>query len=1021
MWVLAAAAITIGAAADMASAKTEGRIIEQLSTSAELDDDHAAARQLADATHTAGLRPPSTQTAVSPNNFKHRYQHHDVATGRLTYFEYEAKRHAHVFMLDEDERLTRVKCAEQPQARNVGQREGGGGDAAPSATATRLTLTFATKNKETTPNITVGTILVGSEKWSCGRVGLQSKQPIRDRVIAPPVLTVQTESATKAAKALVTIEVYATPVEFHECFETATFEFFHGSPDKLHSSRSERLDSFARAGLDPDDGHDFADATAVIESAMAKAKQEQQQAAQTSMEQEHRRSLQQKQKEDDNAMDTTTTTEVAEDVLAEPSPPFRDSELVVVEVRPTTNATRRDHDSTILPGGGRDAYTELSIFGIDCGTNKDLWLSGNPHTSCYSYDPNDKYRFGFVPGNTYTIGFKRRNQLVPSAKYIFFWEDDTIGDDSCGGIEGRLVSNPLRRSLPDDEDNNSGGGGGGGNKTDEDSSYHLRRRLGQCYKVIVGTCRLASGDTRCANRDFCCQDSSDCSAYSISISSMPDEWIKFTMPDLGDRNRFPNCYDSFSFPEYYLQIRDRNQNHLSADIKFRLLQKKHEVKSISLNAPKNDKIQSDGGALTCKNCGVNGNGAVHVVVKTDQYNPFAESWTAGAVQDMRAKFDVEASSFQVNRKFSMESDWKDIVKLKCLPYLCVDLTIAGVRMKAGVLAQLRYKTSIEMTVAMSVPIKRSLLVDGIFKLHTKNANFLTKDLSNLQWYNGGDSALSCDDEVPATTRSSSSTTTSSSSPPSTSSSFLDSISLDVDVTAKITISALLYAGVYASVSVIGFGADADAYVKFEPRFSAIATMNFKYGSKHKSGCDSSSFLYCSSMCSNADDFDTKLTIRAETEATLAWKFYVKAGFMSLWKQTWGNEKETTKSFPSLSGKVDIAQVCLKFFEDDTNIQTSGDSSGGAASSVSSSSSSTRMLDKPVCVDDRDSGSSSSSSPSSSKKGGDVSKSAGVAISVIIVCGCILFGMYSHFKHRREIKKRREEVGREASDLSQLNG
>ena len=53
------------------------------------------------AQHESGLRPHHSTgaTAEDPLLFRHRYQHHDEASGKLIYYQYEAKRHPNVVML----------------------------------------------------------------------------------------------------------------------------------------------------------------------------------------------------------------------------------------------------------------------------------------------------------------------------------------------------------------------------------------------------------------------------------------------------------------------------------------------------------------------------------------------------------------------------------------------------------------------------------------------------------------------------------------------------------------------------------------------------------------------------------------------------------------------------------------------------------------------------------------------------------------------------------------------------------
>ena len=65
-----------------------------------LDYDDTMANE--DPQHAAGLRPLHHSSAMlDPNFFEHRYQHHDPTTDRLVYYQYRARRHKQVVMLDE--------------------------------------------------------------------------------------------------------------------------------------------------------------------------------------------------------------------------------------------------------------------------------------------------------------------------------------------------------------------------------------------------------------------------------------------------------------------------------------------------------------------------------------------------------------------------------------------------------------------------------------------------------------------------------------------------------------------------------------------------------------------------------------------------------------------------------------------------------------------------------------------------------------------------------------------------------
>ena len=51
--------------------------------------------------HEKGLRPSAKATEQDPLLFRHRYQHHDGASNRLPYYQYETKRHPHVVVIDD--------------------------------------------------------------------------------------------------------------------------------------------------------------------------------------------------------------------------------------------------------------------------------------------------------------------------------------------------------------------------------------------------------------------------------------------------------------------------------------------------------------------------------------------------------------------------------------------------------------------------------------------------------------------------------------------------------------------------------------------------------------------------------------------------------------------------------------------------------------------------------------------------------------------------------------------------------
>lgn len=124
----------------------------------------------------SGMRPHHNagSTTQDPLVFKHRFQHHDPISKRLLYYQYEARRHAHVIMLAD---LDVQSCTAKPTELNG-----------------NLSIVFSLEmpsQKLGTANITQGSIVVG-ENMDC--VLPEDDEPdntiwrkhLRDRVIAEP-------------------------------------------------------------------------------------------------------------------------------------------------------------------------------------------------------------------------------------------------------------------------------------------------------------------------------------------------------------------------------------------------------------------------------------------------------------------------------------------------------------------------------------------------------------------------------------------------------------------------------------------------------------------------------------------------------------------------------------------------------------------------------------------------------------------------------------------------------------------
>ena len=199
-----------------------------------------------DSIHALGLRPHHSrgQSKEDPLLFRHRYQHHDQTTNRLIYYQYEAKRHAHVIILSE---LGVESCIATPY---------------PGGTAVLTMVVPIGDDPNRLRALKEGAIVLGGDINCTGTGGLPPViTELRERVLSDATLNVAQDARNRTA-AEVTLST--TTAGFHECFEYSQMEFFHGCAcmdpwsalTRLTVSRllpaQERRDS---AGVEGREGH----------------------------------------------------------------------------------------------------------------------------------------------------------------------------------------------------------------------------------------------------------------------------------------------------------------------------------------------------------------------------------------------------------------------------------------------------------------------------------------------------------------------------------------------------------------------------------------------------------------------------------------------------------------------------------------------------------------------------------------------------------------------------------------------
>ena len=179
---------------------------------------HAPSLSADDQLHATGLRPHhlSGQSNDDPLLFRHRYQHHDQKTNHLVYYQYEARRHAHVVHLDD---LAVESCS-----------------ATPSGMEGTLLLTLVVRSGDHGHHLRAlkaGAIIIGSETNCTGTGGLPATiTGLRERLLADASLS---KAHGERGQPVAEVTLHTATAGFHECFEYSQLELFLGCAAQSHS------------------------------------------------------------------------------------------------------------------------------------------------------------------------------------------------------------------------------------------------------------------------------------------------------------------------------------------------------------------------------------------------------------------------------------------------------------------------------------------------------------------------------------------------------------------------------------------------------------------------------------------------------------------------------------------------------------------------------------------------------------------------------------------------------------------
>ena len=117
--------------------------------------------------------------------------------------------------------------------------------------------------------------------------------------------------------------------------------------------------------------------------------------------------------------------------------------------------------------------------------------------------------------------------------------------------------------------------------------------------------------------------------------------------------------------------------------------------------------------VTCTECGITGSVDAHILVRVDQYSPFAEAWAYGDLA-VQANIDLEAQAW-----YSYTGSWaKEVLTLSCVYPICHTISFAGMEgLKMGVLFELGVGAAVAFDAAATLHYRKRVRAEGTMGLH----------------------------------------------------------------------------------------------------------------------------------------------------------------------------------------------------------------------------------------------------------------------------------------------------------------
>ena len=322
--------------------------------------------------------------------------------------------------------------------------------------------------------------------------------------------------------------------------------------------------------------------------------------------------------------------------------------------------------------------------------------------------------------------------------------------------------------------------------------------------------------------------------------------MRFRMPDLTTMS----CADDFfGAPEFFFEIKTPSGCHRGAFGTFVQMYDKDISNSVSLGPTGSSTVnfgnEAMGASVTCTDCGISVAADMHVLVRVDDLNPFAESWSWGSLS-LEANVDLVAEAWV----FQEVTFNRTVVDITCPPSVCLGITFAGVAgFKVGLLASLELRASALFDAQAQVTYQRRVQTSGLVALHTYSGG-IYRSTSGF--------AMSPVSDVvaqPATLR------------------------LTVRAVAEASIHPHLYVGLFASVSTY---AEAEVYFRVTAALHVSATLNFRTAIGTSNFLDAvppatcaATTMGCNDACSSAHDLQLDANIWARCVRLLRTLIYMR--------------------------------------------------------------------------------------------------------------------------------------------------